>query len=162
MKKKIKIVLIVISVILLGVIIYLLYTTDINNNYYYDDVILSLPNHKYYDCYISDVENKEKNDYCQYYYEKDIKSSLGSKFILVDKDNIDEVKSHYSDFIATLKERKVINTLKLRESHINEGDYFYLINRKFVNKEETKDFEYYNLYYYDSEYMVLYFIHNND
>ena len=92
---------------------------------------------------------------CAYILANEFLAKFGS-------DNIDEVKSHYSDFIATLKERKVINTLKLRESHINEGDYYYLINRKFVNKEETKDFDYYNLYYYDSEYMVLYFIHNND
>ena len=159
---KIKRIFVIVILILISIVIFLLYSSEEAKGFYYDDIILSLPKRSGYDCYMSDSDYSTKNDYCIYYYKNDITNELPNIFIRVDSSNSYKIKRYLNDFVSNLESREIKNNLDLNSSFINDGDYFYLVNRKFINSTFYDEFAYYNLYYFDKENLKFYFIHNND
>ncbi len=115
----------------------------------------------YYDCYENEFgEFQDFTYYDEYYYGNSIPFSSNKEFSVVSEQDVDKLcqyvdnhKQLFSDdYFADVK-------YSLNTDIIKKGDYFKLIDKGMHYNDFI--FDNYDLYYFDNNTMILYYIHNN-
>jgi len=99
---------------------------------------------------------QDHTDHCKYFYKKldDDKFKNNIKYIKIEEDDIDFIKGYFKDTQKWININANLDDFDFDYEAITMGDYYYL---------DLKESGYnnYNLYFYDVENHVLYYIHSN-
>ncbi len=99
---------------------------------------------------------QDYTDYCKYFYKNasDDKFIKNTKYEMVKEENIEGLKNYFNDTRKWMNIEGRSNDFDFNNSIISVGDYYYL---------DLKESGYnnYNLYFYDIETHILYYIHSN-
>ena len=98
-------------------------------------------------------------DYCKYYYEDkyDAKFAEDEKYSKVEEEDIPKVLEYFEEFEGWMLPKRA-NEYDFDKSQITAGDYVR-IESKYI--EGTSIYASFNVYLYDIETNILYYIHNN-
>lgn len=129
-----------------------------------DRIIAELPKAKSSERYYSDGFQDYTN-YCKYYYTDKALNALdkSSNFIKVSEKDIADIRSYFENFEGWVKFVEYKDNYDFDKSIISSGDYFYIQNKDTYKKYEHYKSKYdaYNVYFFDTETLTLYYIHNN-
>lgn len=124
-----------------------------------DPVFAGLPKCEYAECYYSEGF-RDYADYCKYYFlqESNIAEWLKESkyFKPATDDYIEEIKSYFEDFEGWVEFEDYKEHYDFKCEWIDTADYFYI-----ESKDEFNKYESYNVYFFDVQTSVLYFIHSN-
>lgn len=99
---------------------------------------------------------QDYTDYCKYIYKKsdDDKFKNNTKYQIVKEENIEGLKKYFNDTRKWMNIQGRSNEFDFNSNVISVGDYYYL---------DLKESGYnnYNVYFYNIETHVLYYIHSN-
>lgn len=99
---------------------------------------------------------QDYTDYCKYFYKKldDDKFINNTKYEMVKEENIKGLKGYFGDTRKWMNRDGRSNDFDFDDDIISAGDYYYL---------DLKESGYnnYNVYFYDIETHILYYIHSN-
>ncbi|MCH5185567.1 MAG: hypothetical protein J1F64_05510 [Oscillospiraceae bacterium] len=127
-------------------------------------IIAELPKAKSSECYYSDGF-QDYTDYCKYRYTDKALNALekSSHFKKVSEEDTAEIQSYFENFEGWVKYVKYRDSYDFDKSVISPGDYFCIQNRDTYEKYAHYHDKYaaYNVYFFDTETLTLYFIHNN-
>lgn len=133
-------------------------------------VYSSLENKEVLKGYIGKEEYFDKNgfqdytDYCKYYYNESNNLFVeNDKYSLVKMEDIENIRSYFTDFESWMKEANRDNEYDFNDSCISEGDYIYIKTKegKSIGDSIYKKFDDYSIYFYDVESATLFYIHTN-
>ncbi len=106
--------------------------------------------------YFQEYGFQDYTDYCKYFYKNasDDKFIKNTKYEMVKEENIEGLKNYFNDTRKWMNIEGRSNDFDFNNSIISVGDYYYL---------DLKESGYnnYNLYFYDIETHILYYIHSN-
>lgn len=125
-----------------------------------DPILNSLPDYtsrEFYTC----GGFQDTTDYAKYTYE--VSESVfthSSYFLKVTEENIPTLHTYLDNFENWTRTCSdfPLEAYDFHRSQIQEGDYFYILNRY---PEPGAEFESYNIYYFDLDAQTLYYFHNN-
>ena len=127
-------------------------------------IIAELPKAKDSECYYSDGF-QDYTDYCKYYYTDKVLNFLekNSRFKKVSEKDITEIEGYFENFADWVKYEKYKDSYDFDKSIISTGDYFYIQNKDTYERYADYPDKYaaYNVYFFDTETLTLYFIHTN-
>lgn len=119
---------------------------------------INLPEYSDSQCYYSEGF-QDYTDFCKYYYDEESVENFAShsEFQQVTETDIEDIKSYFADFENRVKTEEYYKNYDFdNKTQIKTGDYFCIITQNSNDK-----FADYDVYYYDTEKFVLYFIHSN-
>ena len=101
---------------------------------------------------------QDYTDYCKYYYRDASRFENNSEYHKIDKSEIDEVKGYFTNFREWMATEKRLSDYDFDIRCITVGDYV-----RIVNDETNESYEYadYDVYFFDTETCILYYIHAN-
>lgn len=100
---------------------------------------------------------QDYTDYCKYYYDSyyDEEYAKDDNYTEITADNIDTVKNYFISF--PYENMSNSDAYDFDVSIVTEGDYYCIIDESdYSNNRED-----YDVYLYDKESHILYYIHNN-
>ena len=125
-----------------------------------DQVLDSLPKYEKKGIY-SSGDFQDFTDYAKYFYQISQATIAQNKFLrpLAEEDipKIIEYLENFEEWVCACQELPA-ESFDFDKSIISVGDYFYVSN---YNEEQDRAFWNYNLYYFDMDASVLFFLHNN-
>lgn len=106
--------------------------------------------------YFQEYGFQDHTDYCKYFYKKasDNKFINNTKYEIVKEENIEGLKNYFNDTRKWMNIEGRFNDFDFDNSIISAGDYYYL-------DLKSSGYNNYNLYFYDIETHILYYIHSN-
>ena len=131
-----------------------------------DPVIASLPRYDNSDCYYSEGF-QDYTGYCKYYFSKNdsIMECLEENKYLkpLNKEDVEEVKSYFEDFKGWAEYQEYKDQYDFRYDSVDTADYFYIENRDTCEKYKNYPDKYaaYNVYFFDVQTKILYYVHAN-
>ena len=125
-----------------------------------DPILNSLPDYttkEFYTC----GGFQDTTDYAKYTY--DVSESVfthSSYFLKVTEENIPKISTYLDNFENWTRTCSdfPLESYDFDRSQIQEGDYFYILNRY---EDPSAEFDSYNIYYFDRDARILYYFHNN-
>lgn len=129
---------------------------------YKDPVVSSLP--EYCDkVFYEGGGNKGFTDYGKYYYDNDIDFSGNLNFKKVTSEDIDTIEEYFEVYKKRAADEYFYKDIDFSLNVLGESDYFVLLNCE--NKDGYKSYknklDAFDLYIYDNESRILYFMHTN-
>ena len=124
-----------------------------------DPVIASLPEYENSECYYSDGFQDFTN-YCKYYFSRnDVKKIINNHYLKpVTKGSIAELNGYFDNFEGWIEFVDYKEKYDFRRGIIDTDDYFYIENDETIEEHKYWD---YNVYFFDVQSQILYFIHSN-
>ncbi len=129
-------------------------------------VIASLPKYDDSDCYYGEGF-QDFTDYCKYYFseESDIIEALKNNqyFKLVTDSDVEEVKSYFENFEGWVEYEEYKDKYDFEDDCVDTLDYFYIENKDTCEKYANYPDKYsaYNVYFFDTQTKILFYIHSN-
>ena len=119
--------------------------------------------------YINKEEYFDKNgfqdytDYCKYYYSDKTPFEKDSSYQKVTESDIDNIKGYFSNFEEAMKAGERINEYDFDDNCITSGDYVKIITKEGTQSSNAVYGKYdnYNVYFFDVDSGILYYIHTN-
>ena len=133
----------------------------------HERVIDTLPDYFAYFEYLDPNSFRDYTFYCKYYY-KNIESSTfgGNKYFKqVTNSDISEILQFLNEYEMSVDASpEATKVYDFDKSIITAGDFFYIetLEGKKVGETEYGKFEDYDLYYFDLDEQILYYMHNNN
>lgn len=105
---------------------------------------------------------REYTDYAKYIYSSKSIITNNRKYEIITNDNIDNVKSFFSDFSLSMRE-ELEDVYNFDENIITVGDYVRIKDVKEYPSNLPTLYKYhsYTIYYFDVDTLTLYYIHKN-
>lgn len=99
---------------------------------------------------------QDHTDYCKYFYKKSDNDKFinSTKYEIVKEENIESLKNYFNDTRKFMNMEGRSNDFDFDNDIISTGDYYYLDLKE-------PGYNNYNVYFYDIETHVLYYIHSN-
>ncbi|MBR2452610.1 MAG: hypothetical protein IKB32_00970 [Clostridia bacterium] len=163
MKKKY---LIIIAVVLLILFLIVVSINCLLTKLFENPVIASLPRYENSDCYYSDGFQDYTN-YCKYYFSNNdtiIEILKENKYFKpLTQEDVEEVKSYFENFKGWVEYEEYEDKYDFRYDSVDTSDYFYIENKDNCEKYKIYPDKYaaYNVYFFDVQTKMLYFIHSN-
>ena len=128
-------------------------------------IIASLPRYESSDCYYGEGF-QDYTDYCKYYFSKDsvVENLEENKYFEIVNDNdIEEIKSYFENFKGWVEYEEFKDNYDFKYECIDTSDYFYIENKDTCEKYKDYPDKYsaYNVYFFDVQTKILYYIHSN-
>ncbi len=131
-----------------------------------DEVLVSLG--EYDSCvFYSEGLFQDFTDYAKYYYTK-ANVEGNEYFAKIQEDDLSIINEHIYDFeiwVELLKDGDVSSELAINydfdRSIIDEEDYIYIDSEKHTWDDGTTSLVNYDVYFFDTQTLVLYYFHNN-
>ena len=158
MKRKI-----LVRVLIAAGVLFCLYLWIMLFKFLANPVLAELPKYKSKIGYISDGF-QDYTIYREYHYSDSKKMNKAlersSLFERAEEDDIDVINRYLDDFNAWLTHTDFEDKCKFYSECIDTSDYWYVISKWADDRQDSMYYDY-DLYYYDSETMTMFMIHNN-
>lgn len=96
---------------------------------------------------------QDYTDYCKYFYKKNDMFISNKSYKKVRQEDIEKIKGYFQNLEKWMDIEYRSNEYDFDEEVISEGDYFYI--------DASDNYDNYNIYFFDSEKLILYYGHNN-
>ncbi len=162
----IKKILIVLSSVLVLLFLLVNIANQLFSKLFEDPIIASLPKYEDSDCYYGEGF-QDFTDYCKYYFPKndDILEALKvNKYLKpVTDEDVEEIKGYFENFKGWVEFQEYKDKYDFRYESVDTSDYFYIENEDTCETYENCPDKYdnYDVYFFDVETKILYFIHSN-
>lgn len=109
---------------------------------------------------------QDYTDFCKYYYNSHSITEFKnhSQFNKVKSSDIEKIRSFFMDFETHVENQEYYDRYDFdSQAQINEGDFFYITDKegKSIDNSYYEKFDAYDVFYFDTEKCILYFIHSN-
>ena len=112
-------------------------------------------------------EFQDYTDYCKYFYTA-ANTENNPYFSKIQEQDLTDINEHIDDYEAWIEAYRFSNPLRplvlnydFDRTLVDTEDYFYLLSEKEVADDGFVTFVKYELYFFDSQSLVLYYFHNN-
>ena len=121
------------------------------------------------DNYVASEEYWDKNgaqdytDFCIYQYDSSSAIEADSSYVKVADSDIDRIKGYFFDFKQWMEVENRLDEYTFDESCISAGDYCLIKTKEGqpIGSSVYGAYDNYSVYYFDTESLVLYYIHSN-
>lgn len=106
---------------------------------------------------------QDYTDYAKYIYEsKDIIEN-NKDYNKVTTDDINNITEYFNDFRSVMESKDRLKEYDFDVTKITEGDFFRIKTKEgeSIGDSKYEKFDNYTLYFFDTETLTLYYIHNN-
>lgn len=135
-------------------------------NILWDKVLFSLGKYDDYVFY-THGEFQDYTDYAKYYYSS-VNIDNNKFFTKIKKSDFTKINEHLDDFedwIETFKSNdascEIVVNYDFDREIIDTNDYIYIDSEKYTWEDGITSLVNYNVYFFDSQTLVLYYFHNN-
>ncbi len=112
--------------------------------------------------YFDPFATQDSVDYCKYYYNSEYDVIFSNKYSKISEENIQGIKEYFSKFKEWMDACDRLKEYDFDENIIDNNDFCLLYDKSnYNNNVEYKKFEYFTIYFYDTNSHILYYIHAN-
>ena len=124
-----------------------------------NSVIASLPEYENSECYYSEGFQDFTNYFKYYFTKDDIEKIKDNNYLKpVTEDSIAELNGYFDNFESWIAFVDYKEKYDFKRDIIDTDDYFYIENDETTEEQKYWD---YNIYFFDTQTQVLYFMHSN-
>ena len=106
---------------------------------------------------------QDYTDYCKYQYRSAVPFENDARYHAVSDDELAEILGYYENFKAWMEVADRLDEFDFAPTCINAGDYCLIddMEGKPIGDSSYRKYDNYNLYYFDRETLMLYYMHTN-